>query len=120
MELKLNKITEDTKISKQEIKDELKAIIKTGAVKSRNKAKSLQLVGNLRDEDDDEMARLQGRAYLMPKFLENMKERAMERSIKHEQAKQRRLQHEAEREAAKIAAEDSKVCTFHIFFKNFY
>ncbi|XP_037904120.1 calponin homology domain-containing protein DDB_G0272472 [Hermetia illucens] len=109
MELKLNKIIDEHKQSKEEVKQELRTVIKTGEVKNRTKAKCLRIVANLRDEEDeDEFSRLRGKALIMPKFLVNMQERAMERNVKHEQAKQRRLQQEAEREAAKIAAEEAK------------
>ncbi|XP_055375830.1 uncharacterized protein LOC129608371 [Condylostylus longicornis] len=108
MELKLNKLAEAAKLSQQEIKMELKNVIRNGEQKNRCKAKCLQLVGNLRDEEDEEFAKLQGRSLMDTKFLERMQQRAIERSIKHEQARQRRLQQEAEREAAKIAAEEAK------------
>lgn len=118
MELKLNKIIDEHKQSKEEVKQELRTVIKTGEVKNRTKAKCLRIVANLRDEEDeDEFSRLRGKALIMPKFLVNMQERAMERNVKHEQAKQRRLQQEAEREAAKIAAEEAKV-SLHKLFAN--
>lgn len=116
MELKLNKIIDEHKQSKEEVKQELRTVIKTGEVKNRTKAKCLRIVANLRDEEnEDEFSRLRGKALIMPKFLVNMQERAMERNVKHEQAKQRRLQQEAEREAQKIAAEEAKVILHKLF-----
>lgn len=109
MELKLNKLSEEAKEDREEVKTELKNALRTGDSKSRAKARSLQIMANLRDEEDDEFVRLQGKALIQPKFLTNMQERALERSVKHEQAKHRRLQQEAEREAAKIAIEEAKV-----------
>ncbi|XP_055858956.1 putative protein tag-278 [Episyrphus balteatus] len=107
-ELKLNKLSDEAKVAREEIKAELKNALRTGDSKARAKAKCLQIMGNLRDEEDDEFARLQGKALLQPKFLTNMQERALVRSVKHEQAKQRRLHQEAEREAAKMAVEEAK------------
>ncbi|XP_055919539.1 uncharacterized protein LOC129951428 [Eupeodes corollae] len=107
-ELKLNKLSDEAKEARQEIKAELKNALRTGDSKARAKAKCLQIMGNLRDEEDDEFTRLQGRAMLQPKFLSNMQERALVRSVKHEQARQRRLHQEAEREAAKMALEEAK------------
>ncbi|KNC33839.1 hypothetical protein FF38_08988 [Lucilia cuprina] len=108
MELKLHKLSEEAKEARQELKNELKSVIRSGDPKSKAKAKCLQLIGNLKDEEDDNLNKLQGKALLMPKFLQNMQERALERSIRHEQAKQRRLQQEAEREAQKLALEEAK------------
>lgn len=112
MELKLHKLTDEAKEAKLEIKKELKAAMRSSDAKTRFKAKCLQLAGHLRDNEDDDLARLQGKSLLMPKFLIKMQERAKERSEKHEQVKQRRLAMEAEREAAKIAAEEAKVIRF--------
>lgn len=109
MELKLHKLSEEAKEARLELKNELKTVIRSGDPKSKAKAKCLQLIGNLKDEEDDNLQKLQGKALLMPKFLQNMQERALERSIKHEQAKQRRQQQEAEKEAQKLALEEAKV-----------
>lgn len=109
MTLKLSKLSEEAKKAREDIKNELKSVIRTGDFKKRAKAKCLQLVGSLRDEEDEEFEKLQGKSLMTPKFLARMQERALERSIKHEQARQRRLQMEAEKEAAKMAAEEAKV-----------
>lgn len=112
MELKLSKLSEEAREARNLLKEQLKTVIRVGEPKSKAKAKCLQLIGNLNDssnDDDDKFDRLQGKAFLAPKFLLNMQERALERNIKHEQAKQRRLQAEAIREAQKIALEEAKV-----------
>lgn len=109
MELKLSKLSEEAREARMELKTELKSVIRSGDAKSKAKAKCLQLIGNLRDKEDERLANLQCKAMLMPKFLQSMQERALERSIKHEQARQRRLQKEAEREAQKMALEEAKV-----------
>lgn len=113
MELKLHKLSEEAKEAREELKKELKSVIRSGDPKSKAKAKCLQLVGNLKDEEDEEFNRLQGKALLFPKFLQNMQERALERNVRHEQARQRRLQQEAEKEAQKLALEEAKVIVPH-------
>lgn len=112
IELKLSKLSEEANEARYLLKEQLKTVIRVGEPKSKAKAKCLQLIGNLKDSDendDDKFNRLQGKAFLVPKFLQNMQERALERNIKHEQAKQRRLQAEAVREAQKNAQEEAKV-----------
>lgn len=110
MELKLSKLSEEAREARTLLKEQLKTVIRVGEPKSKAKAKCLQLIGNLQDSDDgDKLDHLQGKAFLVPKFLQNMQERALERSIKHEQAKQRRQQAEAVREAQKTAQEEAKV-----------
>uniref|UniRef100_A0A034VNW2 Coiled-coil domain-containing protein KIAA1407 n=1 Tax=Bactrocera dorsalis TaxID=27457 RepID=A0A034VNW2_BACDO len=108
MELKLNKLSDEAKEAREDLKNELKTIIRHGDPKFKAKAKCLQLIGNLRDEKDENMTSLQGKALFMPKFLLQMEERALERNIRHEKARQRRLQQEAEKEAQKMAAEEAK------------
>lgn len=109
MELKLHKLSDEAKEARQDLKNELKTIIRHGDPKFKAKAKCLQLIGNLRDKTDENMTSLQGKALFMPKFLLKMEERALERNIRHEKARQRRLQQEAEKEAQKMAAEEAKV-----------
>ncbi|KAH8283062.1 hypothetical protein KR054_011935 [Drosophila jambulina] len=108
MQLKLSKLSDEAKEAREDLKQELKTVIRCGDPKAKAKAKCLQLIGSLRDADDEEMARLQGKALLQPRFLQHMQERAMERSVRHEQARQRRAQADAEREAAKVALEEAK------------
>ncbi|KAL9893597.1 uncharacterized protein ACN2A1_008641 [Glossina fuscipes fuscipes] len=108
MELKLGKLSEETKEARQELKEDLKTAIRSGDPKLKAKAKTLQLIGNLKDRnDDDRFGRLEGKA-LEPAFLRNMQERALARSIRQEQARQRRLKIEAEKEAQKLALEEAK------------
>ncbi|EDW54093.1 GM18173 [Drosophila sechellia] len=108
MQLKLTKLSDEAKEAREDLKQELKTVIRCGDPKAKAKAKCLQLIGSLRDADDEEMDRLQGKALLQPRFLQHMQERATERSMRHEQARQRRAQAEAEREAAKQALEEAK------------
>uniref|UniRef100_A0A1A9ZZP6 Sfi1 spindle body domain-containing protein n=1 Tax=Glossina pallidipes TaxID=7398 RepID=A0A1A9ZZP6_GLOPL len=107
MELKLGKLSEETKEARQELKEDLKTAIRSGDPKLKAKAKTLQLIGNLKDRKDDRFERLEGKA-LEPAFLKNMQERALARSIRQEQARQRRLKIEAEKEAQKLALEEAK------------
>uniref|UniRef100_A0A1A9UZT4 Sfi1 spindle body domain-containing protein n=1 Tax=Glossina austeni TaxID=7395 RepID=A0A1A9UZT4_GLOAU len=107
MELKLGKLSEETKEARQELKEDLKIAIRSGDPKLKAKAKTLQLIGNLKDRKDDRFERLEGKA-LEPAFLKNMQERALARSIRQEQARQRRLKIEAEKEAQKLALEEAK------------
>ncbi|KAL7741833.1 hypothetical protein ACLKA6_012056 [Drosophila palustris] len=108
MQLKLNKLSDEAKEAREDLKQELKTVIRCGDPKAKAKAKCLQLIGSLRDAEDEELERLQGKALLQPRFLQHMQERALERSVRHEQARQRRAQAEAEREAAKLAIEQAK------------
>ncbi|XP_037037996.1 calponin homology domain-containing protein DDB_G0272472 [Bradysia coprophila] len=105
-ELKLSKLTDDAKESKATIKDELKNVIRNGCANSRAKARCLQIVANVRDDEDDEYAKLQARG--VPKFLIEMEQRAMERNRKHQEAKDRREQLEKEKEELRLAAEEAK------------
>uniref|UniRef100_A0A1A9W6L5 Sfi1 spindle body domain-containing protein n=1 Tax=Glossina brevipalpis TaxID=37001 RepID=A0A1A9W6L5_9MUSC len=107
MELKLGKLSEETKEARQGLKEDLKSVIRSGNPKLKVQAKTLQLVGNLKDREDNRFERLEGKA-LEPAFLKNMQERAMARSIRQEQARLRRLQIEAEKEAQKLAVEEAK------------
>ncbi|XP_070067776.1 golgin subfamily A member 6-like protein 26 isoform X2 [Drosophila takahashii] len=108
MQLKLTKLSDEAKEAREDLKQELKTVIRCGDPKAKAKAKCLQLIGSLRDAEDEEMDRLQGKALLQPRFLQHMQERATERSVRHEQARQRRAQADAEREAAKVALEEAK------------
>lgn len=109
MQLKLHKLSDEAKEAREDLKQELKTVIRCGDPKAKAKAKCLQLIGSLRDSQDEEFERLQGKALLQPRFLQHMQERALERSVRHEQARQRRAQADAEREAAKLALEEAKV-----------
>lgn len=107
-ELKLSNLSEDARDSKAKIKDELKHVIRTGCQKNRLKAKCLQLVHNLKDEDDEEYeSKLHARG--TPKFLTEMEQRTLERNMKHKEAQERRQRLEHEKEKQRLAAEDAKV-----------
>ncbi|XP_037710756.1 calponin homology domain-containing protein DDB_G0272472 [Drosophila subpulchrella] len=108
MQLKMTKLSDEAKEAREDLKQELKTVIRCGDPKAKAKAKCLQLIGSLRDAQDEEMDQLQGKALLQPRFLQHMQERATERSMRHEQARQRRAQADAEREAAKAALEEAK------------
>lgn len=110
-DLKLAKITDDVKDSQAELKKELRQVIQKGCQPMRSKARCLQIIGNLKDaEDDDEYAKLQAKGLTMPKFLIEMHARALEREIKHQQAKERREHLEKDREKQRLDAEEAKVC----------
>ncbi|XP_067622627.1 uncharacterized protein [Eurosta solidaginis] len=108
MELKLNKLSEQAKEVRLDLKNDLNSMIQHGDPKIKAKAKCLLLIGNLREEKKENLASLQGKAMILPQFLRDMQERALERSVRHEKARQRRLQQEAEKEAHKMAAEEAK------------
>ncbi|XP_016954917.1 uncharacterized abhydrolase domain-containing protein DDB_G0269086 [Drosophila biarmipes] len=108
MQLKLTKLSDEAKEAREDLKQELKTVIRCGDPKAKAKAKCLQLIGSLRDAEDEELDQLRGKALLQPRFLQHMQERATERSMRHEQARQRRAQADAEREAAKAALEEAK------------
>ncbi|XP_001869875.2 uncharacterized protein LOC6053860 [Culex quinquefasciatus] len=109
-ELKLSKFSEAAKISKMEIQSELHKAMRTGHVRLRAKAKCIQIVGNMKNDtsEEDEMRKLQAQGLMIPKFLAKMQQRAFERSQRHQEAKERRLRMEKEREENKVAAEEAK------------
>lgn len=74
---------------------------------------SKQIVANVKDEEDDEYAKLQARG--VPKFLIEMEQRAIERNRKHKEAKDRREQLEKEKEELRLAAEEAKVNELYIY-----
>lgn len=110
-ELKLNRLTEETRKSQAAAKDELRNVIRHGNAKLRSTARCVQLVGNLREDADetaaDEFAKLQARG--IPKFLIDMQARAMERNARHQEARDRRERLEREKEEQRLAAEEAKV-----------
>ncbi|XP_055612669.1 calponin homology domain-containing protein DDB_G0272472 [Uranotaenia lowii] len=109
-ELKLSKFSEAAKISKMEIQTELQKAMRTGNVRLRAKAKCIQIVGNIRNDttEEDELRKLQAQGLMIPKFLAKMQQRAVERSQRHQEAKERRMKLEREREDSKQAAEEAK------------
>ncbi|XP_059610789.1 golgin subfamily A member 6-like protein 6 [Phlebotomus argentipes] len=105
-ELRLSKLSEEARSFKQELKNELKQVAKTGDIRVRAKAKCLQIVSNLRDEEDEN--KLAAYGSVIPPFLAQMQERALERTMRHERAKERRRQLERDREEQKNAQEEEK------------
>lgn len=109
-ELKLSRLLEDNDDSKNDIKDELKFVARNGCQKSRSKARCLQVAGNLKDEADDELyEQLQAKGLTAPKFLIEMQARALEREMKHQQARERREAIDRDREEIRMAAEEARV-----------
>lgn len=108
-ELKFSKLMEDTSEAENRLKEQLKNLARKGCQNSRSKARCLQIAGNLKDEEDDEMQNLQAKGLSAPKFLIEMQARALEREMRHQQAQKRREDLEREREAIRIAAEEEKV-----------
>ncbi|XP_055643006.1 calponin homology domain-containing protein DDB_G0272472 [Toxorhynchites rutilus septentrionalis] len=109
-ELKLSKFSEAAKISKMEIQSELHKAMRTGHVRLRAKAKCIQIVGNIKNDtsEEDEQRKLQAQGLMIPKFLVKMQHRALERSQRHQEAKERRMRLEKEREDNKLAIEEAK------------
>lgn len=109
-EMKLTKLSDEAKEAQVELKKELRQVIQIGCQPSRSKARCLQMIGNLKEQqDDDEYAKLQAKGLTMPRFLLEMQARALERESKHQQARERREVLEREKDEQRLAAEDSKV-----------
>ena len=106
-ELKLSKITEETNESKATVKQELRNAIKNGCSKLRSKARCIQIVANIKDEETDAYAQIQGQC--VPKFLVEMEQRALERNNRHRLARERRETLERDKEEQRLAAEEAKV-----------
>lgn len=104
-ELRLSRLSDDAKKFKQDLREELRNAMRTGDVRLRAKAKCLQVVGDVVEEQETKFV-----AYgnMIPKFLAKMQERSLERQIRHEQAKDRRMMLEHERDAQKMAIEEEK------------
>lgn len=108
--MKLSKLLEDTNEAESHLKEGLSMVAKNGCQNSRSKAKCLQIAGNLRDKEDDELrSDLQAKGITAPKFLIEMQARALEREMRHQEAQRRREALEREKEALKLAAEEEKV-----------
>lgn len=114
-ELKLHKLSDEARAAKQELKSELSHLSRRGDLKLRARVKSIQITGNIKsDTDEDESKKLQAQGLIVPKFLAKMQERAMERTMKHQEAKERRMKLEQEREDARLAADEAKVRYFYL------
>lgn len=109
-ELRLTKLSDEAKEAQCELKKELRQVIQMGCGPSRSKARCLQMIGNLKDpQDEDEYTKLLAKGSTVPRFLLEMQARAIEREVKHQQAKERRENAEKEREDQRLASEDAKV-----------
>jgi len=53
MQLKMTKLSDEAKEAREDLKQELKTVIRCGDPKAKAKAKCLQLIGSLRDAQDD-------------------------------------------------------------------
>lgn len=108
VELRLSRLSEDAQKFKQDLREELRNAMRTGDVRLRARAKCLQVVGDVVEEEENKFV-----AYgnMIPKFLAKMQERALERQLRHEQARDRRIQLDQERDAQKMAYEEEKVRT---------
>lgn len=112
-ELRLTKIMESNEESRLEAKAELKKYIRHGAVKFKSKAKCMQIMTNIKETDIEKESDpfdnpLHASGACIPKFLVRMQERAAIRATKHEEAKEKRMRIEREKEEAKVAAEEAK------------
>lgn len=105
-ELRLSRLSDEAKKFKQDLREELRNAMRTGDVRLRAKAKCLQVVGDVVEEQEN---RFVAYGNMIPKFLAKMQERAVERQLRHEQARDRRMILDQERDAQKQAVEDEKV-----------
>lgn len=105
-ELRLSRLSEDAKKFKQDLREELRNAMRTGNVRIRAKAKCLQVVGDVVVEEEESKFVAYGN--MIPKFLSKMQERALERQIRHDQAKERRIMLDQEKDAQKLAIEEEK------------
>lgn len=105
-ELRLSRLSDEAKKFKQDLREELRNAMRTGDVRLQAKAKCLQVVGDVVEEQEN---RFVAYGNMIPKFLAKMQERAVERQLRHEQARDRRMILDQERDAQKQAVEDEKV-----------
>lgn len=104
-EMKLAKFSEMMKESKNDLKLEL-IIAKRGNKKLRSKARCIQMAANIKpDPEEEEKRKLLAQGLIVPVFLQKMQERATERLTRHEEARERRLRLEQDKEESKNAAE---------------
>lgn len=109
-EMKLSRLLEDADDSQTDLKADLKFVARTGCPRTRSKARCLQIAGNLKDSNDDtEHDIMQARGLTAPKFLVEMQSRAMERELRHRQARERRENIDREKEELRLAGEEAKV-----------
>lgn len=104
-EMKLAKFSEMLKDSRNELKLELTAA-KKGNSKLRAKARCIEMNAELKpDPVEEEKRKLLAQGLIVPRFLQKMQQRAIERLTRHAEAKERRERLEIEKEETKNAAE---------------
>lgn len=109
-EMKLAKFSEMLKESRCDLKTELRNVASRGNIKLRSKAKCIQIIGNIKpDQEDENKRKLMAQGLIVPKFLSRMQARAEERAVKHFLARERRIRLEEDKEKLKTAAEIAKV-----------
>lgn len=109
-EMKLCKFSEMLKESKVDMKNELRSAARRGNFKLRTKARCIQMAANIKsDPEEEERRKMLAQGLIVPRFLAKMQERAVERLTRHEEARQRRIRLEQEKEEIKTAAEIAKV-----------
>lgn len=107
-EIKLAKFSEMVKESKNDLKLEL-INAKRGNVKLRAKARCIQMAANIPlDPEEEEKRKLLAQGLMVPKFLQKMNERAAERLARHEEARERRMKLDQEKEEVKNAVDMAK------------
>ena len=107
-EMKLAKFSEMMKESKNDLKMEL-ITAKRGNAKLRVKARCIELAANIKpDPEEEERRKLLAEGIVVPKFLQKMQERTIERLARHEEARGRRMKLETDKEESKNAAELAK------------
>lgn len=107
-EMKLAKFSEMLKDSKNDLKLEL-INAKKGDTRLRAKARCIQMNAEIRpDPEDEERRKLLAQGLIVPKFLQKMQQRALDRLSRHAEAKERRERLELDKEEAKNAAELAK------------
>jgi hypothetical protein len=107
-EIKLAKFTEMLKDSKNDLKMEL-INAKRGNTKLRSKARCIEMAANIKpDPEEEERRKLLAQGLMVPRFLQKMQERASERLAKHEEARERRVRLEMDKEEQKNVADMAK------------
>lgn len=107
-EMKLVKFSEMLKESKNDLKMEL-INAKRGNTKLRVKARCIELAANIKpDPEEEERRKMMAQGLMVPKFLQKMQDRAIERLTRHEEARERRLRLENEKDEIKNQIELSK------------
>jgi hypothetical protein len=93
------------KESKNDLKMEL-INAKRGNTKLRAKARCIEMAANIKqDPEEEERRKMLAQGLMVPKFLQKMQERAFERVARHDEARERRMKLEQEKEENKNAAD---------------